>query len=81
MKSQFFITFLVAMLCMGLGQAKHEYNKQTEDFHFGEHDKFRFGSKTTMSILMNILNYNLKTVEAEPQQVSKAPAKLNKKSP
>jgi len=61
MKARFFITFLATLMFASHGQAEHQ--DHPDEFYFKESDKYRFGSKTTMSILMNILNASLKKPE------------------
>ena len=65
MKARFFITFLATLMFASLGHAEHQEHPET--FYFKESDKFRFGSKTTMSILMNILNAALKQPEPKTE--------------
>ena len=69
MKARFFITFLATLMLASLGQAEHQ--DHAEDFYFKETDKYRFGSKTTMSILMNILNATLKKPEPKTEVTTK----------
>ena len=57
MKAKFFITFLATMLCFNMAMAERSH---TDNFYFTERDKWRFGSKNTMTIMMNIVNYAIK---------------------
>ena len=66
MKAYLFITFLASVLLMGTAHANYVENTE-EYFRFTERDKSRFGQKTTMSILMNILNAGLKKEVSTPK--------------
>lgn len=57
MKAKFFITFLATMLCFNMAMAERSH---TDNFYFTERDKWRFGSKNTMTIMLNIVNYAIK---------------------
>ena len=71
MKASFFITFLATLLLVNLGHGKH-HEDHSESFYFKESDKARFGQKTTMSIMMNILNASLKKPEPKKEAITKA---------
>ena len=71
MKAGFFITFLATLLLVNLGYGK-PHEDHSEAFYFKESDKARFGQKTTMSIMMNILNASLKKPEPKKEAITKA---------